>query len=484
MPHEEAERYLSGFLDGELEDSSKELIRAHIASCKQCSKLVEQYRELDRELSSAPRAEARTGWFARVFGKSKPERMLGVFDVATPEQEATIPGEETAQAEQQVARGQTPDEAEAEAGEKVLWGVATPDGVDEGWWKKLETAYRDIGFFEEDVRLTREMYDVARQELSAGDVSIISKWREALDFALIPIRIDFEDCIRDIRDLMGVSANADVWLRKYEKDILRVYGSVKFALDVENVKSSTLKPIHLELIYLLGSLGDVRILMYNGLRQKQNIEDIHHTIVAAINVMERRLLFATNQWDMMRGLRARVESVENPRDAARMQQVDEVFRPYTEGKPVPAGTTPQIMRFLVVSAGVPGLWRRMDEDNPRLADALIGYYGNGLSTVKLVENMPGVTNPGSVGQFLERGLRWLWKEMPEQSESFPLDKHVEFPLEQLQATRKERRLAVSAARAEAGEWAARGREFAMRRWYGSESSSGEDTTDASSTSKK
>lgn len=181
--------------------------------------------------------------------------------------------------------------------------------------------------------------------------------------------------------------------------------------------------------------------------------------------MQERRLFDTAGEAMLDGLKARAAVVENSSAQQRILQVYDAFKPYgIEGKELPPGTTPQIMRFLVVSAGVPGLWHRMDEDNQRLGDCLLGYYGEGLSTVELAERVAGVTNPGSVGQFLERGLRWLWANLPEISEEFPIDKHVVFPLNELQATRKERRRAASTEWARKHRFHERGREFALRRW--------------------
>jgi hypothetical protein len=185
--------------------------------------------------------------------------------------------------------------------------------------------------------------------------------------------------------------------------------------------------------------------------------------VAVPSDMEK--LFSTDKSVMIEGLNARIGTVENT-NIRRMQQVYEAFKPYAEEKELPPGTTPQIMRFLVVSAGVPGLWKQMDEDNPRLAESLIGYYGEGLSTVELSKRMAGVTNPGSVGQFLERGLRWLWTHMPEKSNDFPIDKGVVFPLDKLQATRNERRKAAGTEHARKHHFHERGREFALRRYYG------------------
>lgn len=200
------------------------------------------------------------------------------------------------------------------------------------------------------------------------------------------------------------------------------------------------------------------------------VERLGNVAHILLEMMKEWRLFATDASAMMAGLAARVRGVEESDDYAdlsyvpRMREVYEAFRPYNEGKDLPPGTTAQVMRFLVVSAGVSGLWRKMDEDNRLLGDCLLGYYGEGLSTVELVDRIPGVTNPGSAGQYLERGIRWLWNHLPEASAGFPIDKHTEFPLDELQATRKERRRAASKKWAKEHHFNERGKEFAMRRW--------------------
>jgi hypothetical protein len=136
----------------------------------------------------------------------------------------------------------------------------------------------------------------------------------------------------------------------------------------------------------------------------------------------------------------------------------------------PAGSSEEVVMFLVNSAIQPGLWKRMAEEDPRLGNVLLGYYGRGLSMAKLAGEME-IKYPAQVGRLIARGLKWLWDEMPEEE----VDELVAMgiTLEKLEGTRLER------TRAQSKEWARehrfheRGREFALRRWGSREGESGE-----------
>jgi hypothetical protein len=182
-------------------------------------------------------------------------------------------------------------------------------------------------------------------------------------------------------------------------------------------------------------------------------------------VMER--IYLTDQNAMMEGLNARIGNVENA-DALRMQQVYDAFKPYTEGKELPPGTTPQIMRFLVVSAGTPGLWQRMDEFDPRLGDVLLGYYANGVSLRKLAGTIEGAHHSTQVQRLLNEGLHWLFTELPE-APALPLDKHQAFDLDEMLGTRRDRQRAAGEKRAAGNHTSEWGRRTAARRWWETES---------------
>lgn len=186
--------------------------------------------------------------------------------------------------------------------------------------------------------------------------------------------------------------------------------------------------------------------------------------VDEINVDSMERLFATDSVVMMEGLGTRI-GFEEGVESWRMRQVYTTFEPYARGKELPPGTTAEVMRFLVVSAGVRDLWKRLDELDPRLADALIWCYGEGMGMTALAELLPAVNNPAMASYLVTRGLKKLYEWLPEKSDLFPLDKSVEFPLEEMLSTRRTRQRAAGEKRAEVSRSSDWGRRMVGRRWW-------------------
>jgi hypothetical protein len=202
--------------------------------------------------------------------------------------------------------------------------------------------------------------------------------------------------------------------------------------------------------------------------------------------MSMEALVSRNPATMMSWLGLRIASVEqreNLAEAARMRQVYDAFLPYLpyvmgeEGAPpLPPGTTPQIMRLLVVSAGIPGVWATMDKGTRRYGDVLIGYYGKGLSTTELGRRME--LTAGSAAKYVQRGLRRLRRLMIEaqRSQELPLetfDFKDEYSLAALEGTRGERQSVAGVESARRARWSERGRagEFVLRRYIPDDSES-------------
>lgn len=192
------------------------------------------------------------------------------------------------------------------------------------------------------------------------------------------------------------------------------------------------------------------------------VQELTNRISALYEYME--LLITKEPGQLIREYMPFLEE-EKPGDVFyRTKQVYAAFLPYAEGKELPAGTTPQIMRFLVVTAAIPGLWGRMDGTDPWLGDALIRYYGDGLSMAKVGSTFRTPTQATQVQRLLNKGLQWLFRELPERSSAFPLDKHEAFDLDGMLSTRNDRRRAASKEWARAHGFDKRGKEFALRRW--------------------
>jgi hypothetical protein len=158
------------------------------------------------------------------------------------------------------------------------------------------------------------------------------------------------------------------------------------------------------------------------------------------------LLFTSDIGDALHGLAIRIEHAtrgSNPGSARRMYEVYERFKPYTSAN-LPPGSDVQLVRLLIVSAGL-GLWDAMDAQDIRMGEALIAYYGSDASTLDLV-GLLGVGNEGTAGDLLRRGLTFLWEQLPEPGDDFPLDKHAEFPPAAIHASRRRRARLLAQAR--------------------------------------
>lgn len=117
---------------------------------------------------------------------------------------------------------------------------------------------------------------------------------------------------------------------------------------------------------------------------------------------------------------------------------------------------------MVVSAGTPDVWREMDKGTRRYGDVLIRYYGLGMNTAQIGEEL-GIRRE-AVGNSLQLGMRRLWKLMSKHAKELPFDLGTEFPLRDLEATRVEGQRAAG-RRTAAGRGTEWGRRTAMQRWY-------------------
>lgn len=148
------------------------------------------------------------------------------------------------------------------------------------------------------------------------------------------------------------------------------------------------------------------------------------------------LLLSHDIGETFQGLAAQIEEVlqgENPSSARRMHEVYERFFPYIETG-FPLGTDVRLVRLFAISAGL-GIWDTMDVKDVRMGEALLAYYGSDSSTLDLI-GILGVTNEGTAGDLLRRGINYLWEHLDETSVEFPINKYIEFPLDELQHSRQ------------------------------------------------
>jgi hypothetical protein len=108
--------------------------------------------------------------------------------------------------------------------------------------------------------------------------------------------------------------------------------------------------------------------------------------------------------------------------------------------------TLMMFRFLCVTAGM-GLIDQLAERDTRCVDLLIHYFTSRDKRFDDLSDLAGGVSTGRISQLISFAIAFLWDGLPAHpSPTFPVDKDVEFPRDELLRAPRERSRALLHAR--------------------------------------